>query len=44
MILESMKMEIQITAPVNGKIKEVFCQANAMVNKGQNLIVLDEKP
>ncbi len=42
MILESMKMEIQITAPVKGKIKEVFCKANAMVSKGQNLIVLDD--
>ena len=40
MILESMKMEIQVKAPVTGKVGRLFAKNNGMVNKGQNLLVL----
>ncbi len=43
LILESMKMEIQIKAPADGKISKLFVCSNGMVNKGQNLLVLEKK-
>ena len=41
-ILESMKMEIPITAPVSGVIKEVRVQPGSTVRAGQRLVVIEE--
>jgi urea carboxylase len=41
-ILESMKMEIAIAAPVSGTVIEVFCSPGQMVTAGQMLIVIQE--
>ncbi len=39
-ILESMKMEIAITAPVDGVVSEIFCAEGQMVSVGQMLCVI----
>ena len=39
-ILESMKMEIAITAPVSGRVIEVLCTQGQMVSAGQTLFVI----
>ena len=39
-ILESMKMEISITAPISGKVSEILCQSGQMVSSGQILFVI----
>jgi len=39
-ILESMKMEISITAPISGKVIEVLCRSGQMVSSGQLLFVI----
>jgi acetyl-CoA carboxylase biotin carboxyl carrier protein len=41
MILESMKMEIPITAPVAGTIKEITVKEGDVVQEGQVVAVLD---
>ncbi len=41
-ILESMKMEIAIAAPVSGTVLEVRCASGQMVSAGQILIVIQE--
>ncbi|MCQ4295243.1 urea carboxylase [Pseudomonas stutzeri] len=41
-ILESMKMEIPLTAPVAGVIKEVRVQPGAPVRAGQRVVVIEE--
>jgi urea carboxylase len=41
-ILESMKMEIAIAAPVSGTVIEVFCSPGQMVTAGQMLMVIQE--
>lgn len=40
-ILESMKMEIPITAEINGKVKEVKISEGDFVNEGDTLIELE---
>ncbi|MBB5190572.1 urea carboxylase [Silvimonas terrae] len=40
MIVESMKMEINITAPAAGRVLKVLCQSGTAVAAGQNLLVL----
>jgi urea carboxylase len=40
-ILESMKMEIQVTAPVRGRVRDVTCQSGREVREGQRLMVLE---
>jgi len=40
LIIESMKMEISVTAPCNGRVHRVFCRAGAPVAAGQDLLVL----
>ncbi|WP_299875498.1 urea carboxylase [uncultured Cocleimonas sp.] len=42
MILESMKMEINIQAPASGKVSHVLTQAGEEVKAGQTLVVLEE--
>jgi urea carboxylase len=41
-IVESMKMEISVTAPCAGKVSKVLCTAGSAVAAGQNLIVIEE--
>jgi urea carboxylase len=42
-IVESMKMEISISAPCAGTVLKVFCREGSMVAAGQDLIVLEER-
>ncbi len=37
-LLEAMKMELRITAPVDGTVKAVHCTAGETVNRGQLLV------
>jgi biotin carboxyl carrier protein len=41
MILESMKMEISVTAPSAGKVKEIRVKETDVVKEGQVLVVLE---
>jgi acetyl-CoA carboxylase biotin carboxyl carrier protein len=41
MILESMKMEIPVTAPVSGRIKEIRVKEGEVVQEGQVVAVLE---
>ena len=41
MILESMKMEIPVTAPVSGTIKEIRVKEGEVVQEGQVVAVLE---
>jgi biotin carboxyl carrier protein len=41
MILESMKMEISVTAPQAGKVKEIRVKETDVVKEGQVLVVLE---
>ncbi len=40
MILEAMKMEIDINAPESGTIKEILVNPNATVEEGQTLAII----
>jgi urea carboxylase len=40
-VIESMKMEIAVTAPCAGKITQVLCQSGSPVSAGQNLLVIE---
>ena len=40
-IVESMKMEITVTAPCSGKITHLFCAQGTQVSAGQNLYVIE---
>jgi len=42
-IIESMKMEIAVTASCTGKVSQVLCAAGGAVAAGQNLIVIEEQ-
>ena len=41
MILESLKMEISVTAPRAGKVKEIRVKETEVVKEGQVLVVLE---
>ena len=41
MILESMKMEISVTAPRAGTVKEILVKETEVVKEGQVLVVLE---
>jgi biotin carboxyl carrier protein len=41
LILESMKMEIPVTAPRAGTVKEIRVKEGEVVKEGQVLVVLD---
>jgi biotin carboxyl carrier protein len=41
MILESMKMEIEVTAPRAGKVAEIRVKETDVVKEGQVLVVLE---
>ena len=41
-IVESMKMEFAVEAPVNGILRQLFCKEGAHVSAGQILLVIQE--
>ena len=41
MIIESMKMEIPVTAPRAGRVKEICVKETDVVKEGQILVVLE---
>ena len=41
MILESMKMEIPITTPVGGTIREILVKEGEVVQEGQTVAIVD---
>ena len=41
LILESMKMEMPVEAPEDGKVKEIRCKETQAVNEGDVLVVLE---
>jgi urea carboxylase len=41
MIIESMKMEITLDAPVSGKVSQIRCRENEYVSSGQMVIVIE---
>ena len=41
MILESMKMEIPITSPITGTLKEILVQEGDVVQEGQTVAVVE---
>lgn len=43
MIIESMKMEIEVTADFSGRVKEILVSDGDQVGAGQRLVVLSEK-
>ena len=42
-VVESMKMEIEVCAPSAGEVREVRCAEGSAVQLGQTLVILDEK-
>jgi biotin carboxyl carrier protein len=42
MILESMKMEIPITTPVAGTVKEILVAEGEVVQEGQTVAIVEE--
>ncbi|MDP2071595.1 urea carboxylase [Methylotenera sp.] len=42
-VIESMKMEIAVTASCNGKVAQILCSEGMAVTVGQNLIVIAEE-
>ena len=42
-IIESMKMEVPITAPTTGRIAELLCSSGQRVQAGQALILIEER-
>lgn len=41
MILESMKMEIPITSPVSGTVKEILVKEGDVVQEGQTVAIVE---
>jgi acetyl-CoA carboxylase biotin carboxyl carrier protein len=41
MVIESMKMEIPVTAPKAGRVKEIRVKESDVVKEGQVLVVLE---
>ncbi|HEY6261240.1 MAG TPA: acetyl-CoA carboxylase biotin carboxyl carrier protein subunit, partial [Nitrospiraceae bacterium] len=42
LIVESMKMEIVVDAPVNGTVRQVFCKVSGSISAGQLLLVMQQ--
>ena len=40
LVLDAMKIEMVISAPTGGVVRELLCQAGQMVNAGQQLAIL----
>lgn len=41
LVVESMKMEIPVAAPVNGLVKEIFVEKGEMIEDGQCILELE---
>ena len=41
MILESMKMEIPITTPISGTVKEILVKEGEVVQEGQSVAIVE---
>ena len=41
LIIESMKMEIEVFAPVDGIIQDILVSQDQMVEEGQKLVILE---
>jgi acetyl-CoA carboxylase biotin carboxyl carrier protein len=41
MILESMKMEIPITSPITGTVKEILVKEGEVVQEGQTVAIVE---
>lgn len=41
MILESMKMEIPVTSPIAGTVKEILVQEGEVVQEGQTVAIVE---
>jgi acetyl-CoA carboxylase biotin carboxyl carrier protein len=41
MILESMKMEIPVTSPVNGTVKQILVKEGDVVQEGQTVAIVE---
>ena len=41
MLLEAMKMELWIRAPADGRVAEVRCAVGAVVDRGDELVVME---
>ncbi len=39
-VIETMKMEMEITAPLAGRVREILCRTGHVVQLGQRLAVL----
>jgi len=42
-LLESMKMEMEVVAPANGMVTEIQCQVGKTVRAGQHLLLLSSE-
>jgi urea carboxylase len=42
LIVESMKMEIAVDAPVNGTVRQIFCKVSGSISAGQLLLVMQQ--
>jgi urea carboxylase len=43
LVVESMKMEIAVAAPVSGKVMQIFCREGGHVAAGQMVLVMEEE-
>jgi biotin carboxyl carrier protein len=43
-VLEAMKMESPVLAPVGGTVKAVVAEQGALAGAGQTLLVIEEEP
>jgi urea carboxylase len=43
-IAESMKMEIVVAAPCDGRVHKLYCREGAQVAAGQELLVIEASP
>jgi urea carboxylase len=42
-VVESMKMEFAVDAPVGGTVGQLFCKEGAHVSAGQMLLIVEEE-
>lgn len=43
-VLEAMKMELEVTAPHDGRVRRVACRVGELVQPGVPLVEFDERP
>ena len=43
LVVESMKMEFAVDAPVGGTVGQLFCKEGAHVSAGQMLLIVEEE-